>query len=160
MSRIVIAPGASAPNFTVAALVDDKIDQSYQFIPRDDRYKLLFFYEGDFKENSANELKKLDFNIKVFDTYDCDIYGISVDSVEAHLKWNEAVSVRFPLLSDSTRRVSVMYGTLSPEGPCYPGAFIIGRKGKILWYRLENPGYIREIASILQTVKTFHDSEK
>jgi peroxiredoxin len=59
------------------------------------------------------------------------VLGVSVDSPFANKAFAEQIGVKFPLLSDFTRKVSEEYGVLNPKGFANRTTFVIDKSGLI-----------------------------
>ncbi len=130
MSRIVIALGADAPSFTADAIIDGELNKNVMFAPREHGFKLLFFYTGDFKEENARLIKKLD----TFHETGYTVYGVSVDSIDVHMAWLDSMNMKtnyITLFTDVSRRISAVYSALSSDGPSIPSIYIIDNFGKL-----------------------------
>ena len=128
MNRIEIALGADAPNFTADAIIDGEVNKNVMFAPRENGFKLLFFYTGDFKDVNSELIERLNT------FHDCKVYGVSTDSIDVHVAWLKSMNIfknHITLFSDENRRISAMYASLSAKGPCIPSMYIIDNLGKL-----------------------------
>lgn len=66
------------------------------------------------------------------------VVGISTDAVDTHKGFAEKHSLPFPLLADTDRKVSEMYGFRSwLPGRSARGVVVIDREGKIAYHKVE-----------------------
>ena len=84
------------------------------------RWLLLFAHPADFTPVCASEFIAFSRAWPDFQALDCDLLGLSVDSLSAHLAWVESlrarfgVSVPFPILEDPSMAIARAYGMLHP----------------------------------------------
>ncbi len=86
----------------------------------------------------------MDKAVEDFRERDCEIMGISVDSPYTHHAWRETKvvdggvgSIRFPLVSDLSKKIAADYGVLLDEGIALRGQFLIDKEG-IIRHQLVN----------------------
>ncbi|MGI0070982.1 MAG: peroxiredoxin [Thermoplasmata archaeon] len=61
------------------------------------------------------------------------VVGVSVDDCPAQKAFREKYGLPFPLVADSTKKVSTLYGVLSPQhGVARRVTFLIDAKGKVV----------------------------
>ena len=75
---------------------------------------ILYFYPKDFTPGCEKEACDFRDNFQEFRGLEIDIYGISTDSIETHLKFKEKFQLPFPLLSDPGGMVSKKYDAVIP----------------------------------------------
>jgi alkyl hydroperoxide reductase subunit AhpC len=109
--------GDIAPDFLQES-TDGPI-QFYEWAGND--WVLLFSHPRDFTPVCTTELGEVAKIKPEFDRRGIKIIGLSVDGVEDHHNWirdieeTQGVAVNFPLLADSDRSVSTMYGMIHPN---------------------------------------------
>ncbi len=156
----MIQIGKPAPDFTAQAVVDGQIkDVSL----RDYRGKwvVLFFYPLDFTFVCPTEIQGFNENYGEFEKINCQVLGASVDSVYSHLDWMKDLGqLRFPLVSDLTKRISRDYGVLMEDkGISFRGAFVIDPDGVLRSYVVNDLSVGRNVEEILRIVKAFQTGE-
>ena len=69
------------------------------------KFTVLFFYPKD--DTPGCTLETTDFSsfYNKFKKLNCEIYGISKDTIESHLKFKKKYNIKFELLSDENRIV-------------------------------------------------------
>jgi len=84
-----------------------------------------------------------------------EILGVSVDSVESHLKWaKELGGVNYPLLSDEDKTVSRLYDVLDEnEGVSLRTTFIINPAGEITYLVMSHTNVGRSVEETLRVLK-------
>jgi alkyl hydroperoxide reductase subunit AhpC len=87
-----------------------------------DRWLVLLFYPRDFSMVCPTELTALSRQYDEFTRRDCDILGISTDSVDSHAQWMSTPrsqgglgGLAFPLASDEDGSVCQAYGVYLPR---------------------------------------------
>ena len=67
------------------------------------KFVVLYFYPKD--NTSGCTIETNDFNklLSKFKKYDCEIFGISKDSMDSHNKWSKKLKLKFELLSDENK---------------------------------------------------------
>lgn len=75
---------------------------------------ILYFYPKDFTGKCTREACEFRDQFAQFRDLDIDIYGISRDSVETHLKFKAMYKLPFDLLADEQGRVARQYEALIP----------------------------------------------
>src|SRR5438034_7500940 len=77
-------------------------------------------------------MKAYQADIAKFDAADTQILGVSVDSTDDNKKFAEEIGVTFPLLSDTSRKVSKDYGVLDEHfGFAKRVTFVVDKEGII-----------------------------
>ena len=67
------------------------------------KYTVLYFYPKDDTPGCTLETKDFNSFYYKFIKLDCEIYGISKDTIESHLKFKKKYKVKFELLSDENK---------------------------------------------------------
>ncbi|MEO1052814.1 MAG: peroxiredoxin [Bacteroidota bacterium] len=75
---------------------------------------ILYFYPKDFTPGCTKEACEFRDSFSQFRDLNIDVYGISRDSIETHLKFKEKHRLPFDLLSDFDGSVTKQYGALIP----------------------------------------------
>ncbi len=103
------------------------------------KWLILFFYPLDFTFVCPTEITALSDSADIFEDLDCEILGVSIDSIHSHRAWirtprdsNGLGKINFPLASDITKKVAADYGVLiEEEGVALRGLFIIDPEGEL-----------------------------
>ena len=69
------------------------------------KYTVLYFYPKDDTPGCTLETKDFNSFYNKFIKLNCEIYGISKDTIESHLKFKKKYKVKFELLSDENKIV-------------------------------------------------------
>ena len=67
------------------------------------KYTVLYFYPKDDTPGCTLETKDFNSFYNKFKKLNCEIYGISKDTIESHLKFKKKYKVKFELLSDENK---------------------------------------------------------
>ena len=67
------------------------------------KYTILYFYPKDDTPGCTLETKDFNSFYNKFIKLNCEIYGISKDTIESHLKFKKKYKVKFELLSDEDK---------------------------------------------------------
>jgi len=85
------------------------------------RWLVFFSHPSDFTPVCATEMLAFARAYPEFEEMDCDLLGLSVDSIPAHLAWmenirkNTGVILPFAIISDPKGDIARRYGMTSPE---------------------------------------------
>ena len=124
-------------------------------------YLVLYFYPKD--DTPGCTIETNDFNklLSKFKKLDCEIYGISKDSIKSHDKFREKYKIKFDLLADEELKVLKKYkvwGKKKFMGREFMGinrtTFLIDKKGKILkiWENVKVKDHAKEVLETLKDI--------
>ena len=111
ISNMALSENTQAPDFELASTSGENF-----ILSKDSKDKpcIIYFYPKDFTPGCTAEACDFRDNISYFKNLDIDVYGISRDSVETHLKFKEAYNLPFDLLADENGVVAKDYQALIP----------------------------------------------
>jgi peroxiredoxin len=139
---MALAPGDTAPDFSLLTTPDQKVSLS-EF----DEPVVLIFYPADWSPVCGDELTMFEAASKLFHDRGAQLLGISVDGVWSHQAFRADHKIEFPLLSDFEPKgeVARRYGVYrDEEGVCERALFVIDRDHKVAWSYVSpigvNPG--------------------
>ena len=93
---------------------------------------VLYFYPKDFTPGCTAEACSFRDNYKPYQDKGAVVIGISLDSVESHVKFSKEYSLPFAILSDKNREAAKAYGVLGIGSFLTKRVtFIISKDGKI-----------------------------
>ncbi len=98
-----------APNFT---LPTNTGDGDISLSDYQGQWVVLYFYPQDFTPGCTLEARRFQQDLPKYQGQNTQILGVSVDDVDSHREFCDAEGLRFPLLADTTGKVSKMYGSL------------------------------------------------
>jgi len=118
MSSLV---GKKAPTFKANAVVNGvEIAENFsldQYLNK--KYVVFFFYPKDFTFVCPTELHAFQEKLKEFESRNCAVVACSTDTEESHWGWLQMEKkaggikgVTYPIVADTTKTISLAYGTL------------------------------------------------
>ena len=133
------------------------------------KWFVLFSHPGDFTPVCSSEFESFSMSKNLFDEIDCELIGLSLDSIDSHKKWqtwflDHAPSpVTFPIIGDKSAETLALklgmvfeaYGKKSVRT-----VFIVDPKGTLrlmMYYPMEIG---RNISEIVRSVKALQKFDK
>ena len=122
-------------------------------------FVIIYFYPKN--DTPGCTLETNDFNkfLPQFSKLNCEVYGISKDSIESHNKFKKKYKIKINLLSDLDKKVLKKYkvwGKKKFMGREFMGiirsTFLIDKKGRILkiWDKVKVRGHAKEVLKTLR----------
>eukprot|EP00873_Tetraselmis_striata_P046007 jgi/Tetstr1/466271/TSEL_000951.t1 len=162
----VLRLGNVVPNFGPTETTMGVIEDFHKEI--EGSWTILFSHPADFTPVCTTEIGKLAISYDELASLGCKIYTLSANSLGDHQTWlndvvahcENKVEIKFPIIADESREVSVKYGMLDPnnkDGDDLPltirAVFIIGPDLK-LKLSLNYPASVgRNMEEIVRCVK-------
>ena len=126
------------------------------------KYVVIYFYPKD--DTPGCTIETNDFNklLPKFKKLNCEIFGISKDTIKSHDKFKEKFKIKFDLLSDEEIKVLKKYkvwGKKKFMGREFMGiirsTLLIDKKGKVLkvWDNVKVKDHAKEV---LETLKSLY----
>ena len=151
----MIKENSKAPNFKLPSSNNKnfKIKKSLK------QYLVIYFYPRDNTPGCTNEAKDFSKLYKEFKKLNCEIFGISKDSIESHQKFISKFKIPFQLLSDEKIIALKKYGAWGEKsmyGKKFMGikrtTVLINPKGKIIkiWNNVKVKDHAKEVLSCLE----------
>ena len=148
---------SKAPNFVAPATSIG----NYSLKDSTGKYLVLYFYPKD--DTPGCTIETNDFNklLSKFKKLDCEVYGVSKDSLKSHNKFREKYKIKFDLLADEEINVLKKYkvwGKKKFMGREFMGiirtTYLIDKKGKILkvWENVKVKDHSKEVLETLQNI--------
>ena len=148
---------SKAPSFVIPATSVGK----YSLKDSIGKYLVLYFYPKD--DTPGCTIETNDFNklLSKFKRLDCEVYGLSKDSLKSHDKFKKKYKIKFNLLADEEIKVLKKYkvwGKKKFMGREFMGiirtTYLIDKKGKILkvWNNVKVKDHAKEVLETLKTV--------
>ena len=123
---------------------------------------VLFFYPRDFTFICPTEIKGFQKHEADFAKLNAKVIGASTDSEWSHKAWFERdlPEIAYPILADTTQRVSREYGVLNEDdGSSDRGLFIIDPEGTVK-YALVSAGSVgRSVKEVLRVLTALQSGE-
>lgn len=130
------------------------------------KWLVLFSHPSDFTPVCTSEFVAFARHYEEFSKRNCDLLGLSVDALSAHLAWvrnieqNFGVEVPFPLIADLGMHVSRLYGMIHPgasDTSTVRSTFFIDDKGilrAMVYYPLTTGRSIPEFVRVIEALQT------
>lgn len=153
---MILQKGDKAPDFKLNCTPDQKL----QLNELKGKNVILAFYPADWSPVCSDQMALYNEMRKIFQKYNAEVIGISVDSKWCHLAFEQDRKLHFPLLADFEPKgaVSKLYGAYNEEdGVSKRALFVVDKEGIIQWSYLSpegmNPG-ADGILDALEEMKT------
>ena len=126
------------------------------------KYVVIYFYPKD--DTPGCTIETNDFNklLPKFKKLNCEIFGISKDTIKSHDKFREKFKIKFDLLSDEEIKVLKKYkvwGKKKFMGREFMGiirsTILIDKKGKIIkvWDNVKVKDHAKEVLETLKSLR-------
>ena len=147
----------SAPDFKIPS----SNNSEFQLKKIKNQFIVIYFYPKDNTSGCTNEAKDFTKLYKQFKKSNCEIVGISKDSIESHKKFINKFKIPFQLLSDEKMIALKKYGAWGEKsmyGKKFMGikrtTVLINPKGKIIkiWNNVKVKDHAKEVLNFLKEV--------
>lgn len=130
------------------------------------RWLILFSHPSDFTPVCTTEFIGFAKAYNRFQELNCDLIGLSIDSVFSHLAWvdsirkNFDVEIPFPIIEDLSMRVAHAYGMVQPgasDTAAVRTTFVIDPEGRLramAYYPMSNGRSVEEFLRLLEALQT------
>ena len=144
-----------APNFKIPS----SNNKEFELKKNKNKFLVIYFYPRDNTPGCTNEAKDFSKLYKEFKKLNCDIFGISKDSVDSHKKFISKFKIPFQLLSDEKIIALKKYGAWGEKsmyGKKFMGikrtTVLINPKGKIIkiWSNVKVKDHAKEVLNCLK----------
>ncbi|HXG61989.1 MAG TPA: peroxiredoxin [Planctomycetota bacterium] len=154
--------GDEAPDFTALTTHGEITLSKWQ----EGKWVILFSHPADFTPVCSTELTEFGRRFKEFEQRGVKLLGVSVDSIHSHLAWVQnlqkilGVRIPYPLVADSNRAVSELYGMIHPgasQTVTVRALFIIDPKRTIraiIYYPLNIGRNVDEVLRAVDALQT------
>jgi alkyl hydroperoxide reductase subunit AhpC len=127
-----------APDFKAEAVINGQFGNVTLSDFWGKKYVVLFFYPLDFTFVCPTEIIAFSDRAGEFEKRGAQVLGCSTDSKFSHLAWINTPrnsgglgELKYPLVSDLTKKISADYGVLLEGGVALRGTFIMDKAGVI-----------------------------
>ncbi|MFE5323730.1 peroxiredoxin [Paenibacillus sp. NPDC056579] len=136
--------GLKAPSFDLPSTKNlETLEENVALEQYRGRWLMVFFWPFDFTYVCPTEIIAFSDHYDKFLELDCDVIGISVDSIYTHRAWINTPrdqqgigAISYPMASDFKKETARAYGVLDEaSGAAHRGLFIIDPEG-ILRYQV------------------------
>ena len=151
----MIKENSKAPNFKLPS----SNNKNFEINKSLDQYLVIYFYPRDNTPGCTSEAKDFTKLYKEFKKLNCEIFGISKDSIESHKKFIIKFKIPFQWLSDEKITALKKYGAWGEKsmyGKKFMGikrtTVLINPKGKIIkiWNNVKVKDHAKEVLSCLK----------
>jgi alkyl hydroperoxide reductase subunit AhpC len=125
------------------------------------KYVVLFFYPLDFTFVCPTEIRAFAKYHKEFEKENAVIIAASTDSLHSHKAWFERdlPEVAYPIISDSSHKISEQFNVLQDDGTALRGTFIIDPKGILRYIVVSDNNVGRSVEETLRVLKALKTGE-
>jgi len=126
------------------------------------KYVVLYFYPKDDTPGCTIETNEFNKLLPKFKTLECEVYGISKDSLKSHDKFRDKYKIKFDLIADEELKVLKKYKVWQKKkfmGKEFMGivrtTYLLDKKGQILkvWNNVKAKDHAEEVLETLQQIK-------
>lgn len=152
--------GDTAPNFRARSTMGDIHLREYR-----GRWLILFAHPADFTPVCTSEFVALARAAPQFKARDCQLLGLSVDSLYAHIAWVDAihghfgVAIPFPIIEDPSMAIAEAYGMVdrsNQDSASVRAVYFLDPEGIIramIWYPLAIGRSVDELLRVLDALR-------
>ena len=134
-----------------------------KFILKDNvgKYVVLYFYPKDDTPGCTIETNEFNKLLSKFKKLECEVYGISKDSLKSHDKFRDKYKIKFDLLADEELKVLKKYKVWKKKkfmGKEFMGivrtTYLLDKKGQILkvWNNVKAKDHAIEVLETLKSI--------
>jgi len=132
------------------------------------KWFILFSHPGDFTPVCTTEFVSFAKLNDQFQEMNCELIGLSIDQVYAHMKWVEWIEenldtpIPFPVIADNTGTIAKQLGMIHPgrSANTVRAVFIVDNKGKIRIILYYPPEIGRNMHEIIRALRALQVSDK
>ncbi len=155
--------GEEAIPFRVRTTLGERSLDSYR-----GRWLLLFSHPADFTPVCTSEFIAFARAHDTFQAMGCDLLGLSIDSLFAHLAWvrsirdNFGIEIPFPIAEDLSMAIAQAYGMIHPgdtSTATVRGTFLIDPAGIVRLVSFYPMAIGRNVAEILRTLAALQEND-
>ena len=125
------------------------------------KYVVLYFYPKDDTPGCTIETNEFNKLLPKFKKLQCEVYGISKDSLKSHDKFRDKYKIKFDLLADEELKVLKKYKVWKKKkfmGREFMGVvrttYLLDKKGQILkiWNNVKAKDHAEEVLETLKNI--------
>lgn len=155
--------GMRAPLFVARTTMGERKLSDYR-----GRWLVFFSHPADFTPVCTSEFVAFSRASDEFAALDCDLLGMSVDSLHSHHAWARSIEDRFgvrvpfPIVEDPSMAIARAFGMLQPGAPdssTVRATFVIDPDGimrAMSWYPMSVGRSVAEILRLVQALQVAH----
>ena len=163
MEQVVSFPrlNEAAPDFKAKTTHGERSLADYK-----GKWLILFSHPADFTPVCTTELIGFEKAAETFRSMNCELIGLSIDSLYSHLAWTQnikekfGVDISFPIIEDIKMEVASAYGMVHPgaaDTQAVRATFFIDPNGilrAMVYYPMSNGRSIDEFVRLLKAMQT------
>jgi peroxiredoxin len=152
--------GDRAPDFSLPTHNEGELNLGWY---RSRRNVVLAFYPADWTPVCATQIPGYQQIINDFEKLDCQLLGISVDSVPSHIAWARSMGgLSFPLMSDywPHGEIAKRYGVLTDRGFAERAIFLIDKGGVVRYIEIVDPAVLPDTSKLFEAIKGLPDGPR
>ena len=161
----MIKENTQAPSFKLLST------NNYEYALKDSlgKYVVIYFYPKDNTPGCSIEARDFNKLLPKFKRLNCEVFGVSKDSLKSHDKFKDKYKIKFDLLSDQDLKILKKYKVWAKKkfmGREFMGilrtTFLIDNKGKIIkiWKNVKVKDHAKEVLNKLNTIVKFKKAPK
>lgn len=136
-------------------------NKTFELAQAKGRHLVIYFYPKDNTPGCTTEGQNFRDQFAAFQSANCDIVGISRDTLKSHENFKTKMAFPFELLSDGDETVCNLFGVMKLKnmyGKQVRGiersTFVIDSKGILRkeWRGVKVPGHVEEVLAFVQTL--------
>tara|TARA_B100001027_G_scaffold6623_1_gene4313 strand:+ start:20 stop:487 length:468 start_codon:yes stop_codon:yes gene_type:complete len=148
---------SKAPFFTAVSTSKNNYSLKDSF----GKYVVLYFYPKDNTPGCTIETNDFNKLLSKFNKLNCEVYGISKDSLDNHFKFKDKYKIKFDLLADEDLKLLKKYKVWSKKkfmGREFMGTirstYLIDKKGLIIkaWENVKVKDHAKEVLETLKSI--------
>lgn len=136
-------------------------DKTFSMSENVGRNLVIYFYPKDNTPGCTTEGENFRDNFAAFTDLNCEIYGVSRDSLKSHVNFKEKMKFPFELLSDTDETACKLFDVIKMKnmyGKQVRGiersTFVIDAEGILRkeWRGVKVPGHVEEVLAFVKTL--------
>jgi peroxiredoxin (alkyl hydroperoxide reductase subunit C) len=128
------------------------------------KWIVLFFYPRDFTFVCPTEIQAFASLNKEFEAERAAVIGASTDSYFCHKAWYESdkrlADVTYPIIADTSHRMSLAFDVLQENGAALRGTFIIDTDSVVRHVQINDEDVGRNVEETLRLLRALRTGER
>jgi len=156
-SNAPLAPGTEAPGFELPSEPGERLSLA----DVRDGPVIIAFYPADWSPTCGDQMGLYNELVELFEEFDAELIGISVDGVWCHRAFADDRNLRFPLLSDFEPKGEVAreYGVYrESDGTSERALFVLDGEGIVRWRHVSDPAVNPGADGIIRALEALEGS--
>jgi peroxiredoxin Q/BCP len=154
----MLKEGDKAIDFKLQGIDNNGNEKIFSLKDLLDKNLILYFYPKDNTPGCTIEACDFRDSFNALVSKDCNVAGVSPDSVDSHIKFKEKQNLIFPLLSDPDKKIAETYGAYGEKklyGKTAKGiirsTYLISKDGTVkkIWHNVKAKGHVSSVLSFL-----------